>query len=400
LQLSDRSKKAVDTGIRRCDDIAGQFAAAMARLGPYGPKPHLAVAVSGGADSTALALLVDGWVRKAGGRLTALVVDHGLRTESCAEAALTAARLAPRGIDSRVLKLSGLEGGAKLQERARAARHAALAQAARAAGALFLLLGHHHSDQAETVAMRAARGDSGLEGMAGWAARHDILLLRPLLDIAPERLRAFLKAENMEWVEDPSNADQKYERVRLRLGGAKAQPADSSLRQSVERDAADFLARCVVLRPEGFAVLHADTAPSAALAALLRVIGGANYPPDRAAIAGLAAALRPATLGGVRIAAAGKLGPGWLLAREFCACAPPVAAVPGAVWDNRFRLAEGVKGASFGALGEAARDFRRQSDLPALVLQTLPCLRLHGKTWAAPARFTPPAPVTCHPFVA
>jgi tRNA(Ile)-lysidine synthase len=372
----------------------------MTRLGPYGPKPHLAVAVSGGADSTALVLLTDGWVRQADGRITALIVDHGLRAASAAEAALTAGRLAARDIECRVLKLSSLEGGAKLQERARLARHATLAQAARAASALFLLLGHHQADQAETVAMRAARGAAGLEGMASWAARHDVLLLRPLLSFAPERLRAFLKAENMPWVEDPSNADQKYERVRVRLAGAKAEAANPVQRQSVERETAAFLARCAVLRPQGFAVLRADFAPPAALAALLRVIGGAQYAPDRAAVAGLAATLRPATLGGVRIAAAGKLGPGWLLAREPAACAPPVSAIKGAFWDNRFRLAEGVEGASFGALGEDARDFRQQSDLPSLVLQTLPCLRLHGKTWAAPVQFVSPAPATSHPFFA
>ncbi len=390
----------MDTGIRRYDDVEGQFASAMARLGPYGQKPHLAVAVSGGADSTALALLTQGWARQAGGGMIALIVDHGLRAESAAEAALTAARLAARGIESRVLKLSGLGTGAKLQERARVARHAALAAAARSAGALFLLLGHHQADQEETVAMRAARGDSGLEGMAGWAARHDVLLLRPLLGVKPARLRAFLKTEHMQWVEDPSNADLKFERVRVRRAGAGLEAADPAPRQSVEQEAAAFLARCTVVRPEGFAVLHADSAPAAALAALLRVIGGAQYAPDRVAVAGLAAALRPATLGGVRIAAAGKLGPGWLFSRELSACAEPVPAVQGALWDNRFRLTEGVEGASFGARGEDARQFRQQSDLPALVLQSLPCLRLHGKILPAPAQFIPPAPLTAHPFYA
>ncbi len=381
--------------------IFQSFSIALARLGPFGPAPHLAVAVSGGADSTALALLTQNLVASNHGRMLALIVDHGLRPDSAAEAGLTQTRLAARGIASKILTLA-VPPGPALQARARDARYAALTQAARQAGCLHLLLGHHAADQAETVAMRAARGDSGLEGMAAWTARNDVLLLRPLLGIDPADLRAYLRAENMQWVEDPSNANRNFERVRIRQAAAGQTRADPAPRQQAEHAAAAFLAANVTIRPEGFAIIHAGSLPALALAGLLRIIGGADYPPPQPAVQALAAGLRPATLGGVRIVAAGRYGPGWLLAREPSACAAPTAATQTTVWDHRFRLSEAaMQGPQIGALGKQAAKYRKSLDLPALVLQTMPCLHLPDGREKFPinAIFTPPAPAAPHPFL-
>ncbi len=367
----------------------------MARLGPFGPSPLLAAGVSGGADSTALALLAQGWAARQGGKLVALIVDHGLRDDSAAEAALTSARLARRGIESRVLTLSGLPA-AGLQEAARAARHAALGAAARAAGALFLLLGHHAADQAETVAMRAARGPHGLEGMAGWAARDECLILRPLLGVQPAELRKFLRDVDMPWLEDPSNRNEKFERVRIRQAGA-GRPAESAApRQQAEQETASFLARHATLRPEGYAIIRANSLPPGALAALLRSIAGAIYAPGKAQIAALAAALRPATIGGVLIQ---PTKTGWLLTREPAACAPPIPAIEGATWDRRFRLHQTTPNATIGALGPDAAKFRHATNLPAIILQTQPCLR-HNGTITYPTKTTlhPPSPAAPHAF--
>jgi len=370
----------------------------MARLGPYGPAAKFAVAVSGGADSTALALLAREWAARNDATIIVLIADHGLRPAAAAEAALTRDRLAARGIGAEIIPLH-LTAGPKLQECARAARYQALAKAARAQKCLFLLLGHHEADQAETVAMRAARGDGGLQGMAGWTARGDILLLRPLLGINPTEIRAFLRRETMAWIEDPSNADRRFERVRVRQDGGGMAPASAGARRAEELEAAEFLARHAVLRPEGFALIRADSAPPAALAALLRVVGGAKYKPRRDSVAVLAAWLRPATLAGVRVQKSGKLR-GWLLAREPAACAGPVPASENALWDNRFRLQTAVPGASLEALRANAAAFRKQSELPSLVLQTMPCLRLGDAIRLAPVHFTPPAPACGHTFFA
>src|SRR5271170_3286337 len=95
-----------------------EFGRLMAAVGPFERRPALAVAVSGGADSLALALLADRWARGRGGRVTALTVDHRLRPESRAEAARVAGWLAGRGIAHRVLEWSEARGGADLQARA------------------------------------------------------------------------------------------------------------------------------------------------------------------------------------------------------------------------------------------------------------------------------------------
>jgi len=383
------------------DLLRAEFRAAMARFEPFCARPRLAVGVSGGADSTALALLAKQWVNERGGQVLALIVDHGLRSGSGAEASITRQRLEARDIPARVLTLTGL-GGAKLQETARRARHAALAEAARDAGTLFLLLGHHASDQSETVAMRALRGNSGLEAMAGWTARNHAVLLRPVLRIAPERLRAFLRQENMQWVEDPSNQDPRFERVRLRLAGVTAAPQDPAPRRTAENAVAAFLAREAIIRPEGFAVLRPDSCPPAALAALLRTIGGRQYAPRQAAVTKLAGQLQPATLGGVRLMKAGRLGPGWLLVRETAACAPPIPARRGQIWDGRFCLLDDVEDGLCGAAGAQAAMFRNASNLPAAVLGGLPCIRLPAGYGAKPrlakAFFVPPAPAAALPF--
>lgn len=399
--------------------LADRFGAAMAACGPYGSSPRLAAGVSGGADSMALALLARDWAATRGGSIIALIADHGLRAESGGEAERAASLLAARGIEARTIRL-GLERGPALQNRARTARHEALARAAREAGAVHLLLGHHLADQAETALMRAARGRRGLAAMAMAAARHDVVLLRPLLGIAPEALRVFLRERNCGWIEDPSNADRRFERVALRdslAGGAMM--ADLELvrqageaRQSEMRAISWFLARRAEIRPEGHALLRGDEMPPDALAALLRVIGGAVYPPRREAVERLAASMRPATLGGVRIVPAGRLlrgGKGWLLAREPAACAPARPLAEGVVWDGRFRVLAAPAGADrIGCLGASAANFRRRTDLPALILETLPVLydREHivaiphlGYGPCARLSFTPPEPVSPHPFV-
>jgi len=365
----------------------------MSRLGA--PR-RLAAAVSGGADSTALALLAQDW----GADVLALIIDHGLRAASADEAEMTMSRLAARGVAGQVITLR-LDRGPALQARARAARHAALAAAALATGRLHILLGHHAADQSETVAMRALRGAGGAEGMAGWAARDAVVLLRPLLGVQPQALRDYLTARNMAWIEDPSNQELKFERARLRASRVVAAAADPEARQVSEVEAAAFLARHASIFPEGYAVLDAAAMPAAALGALIRVIGGRDYAPKQAALKALGENLRPATLGGVCILASTRLG-GWLFAREPAGLAPPVQAAAGAMWDRRFLLnANPAAAQKLGALGSDATKFRGFNGLPSIVLSGMPCLRdADGAvTFPAPARFHPPAPVTSHPFI-
>jgi tRNA(Ile)-lysidine synthase len=179
-------------------------------LGPFGTPPRLGLAVSGGGDSLALALLAAEWARAQGGSVLAFIVDHGLRTAAAAEAAAAAETLARLDIPARVLTLDDLRTGASLPARARAARLAALEAACRDAGIIDLLLGHHAADQAETIIMRRLRGSgpAGLAGMAALSETASVRLLRPLLGVAPAQLRAVLMERGLGWAEDPTNADE------------------------------------------------------------------------------------------------------------------------------------------------------------------------------------------------
>ncbi len=373
----------------------------MARMGPFELSPRLAVGVSGGADSLALVLLADEWARQRGGSALALIVDHGLRHEAAGEAAETASRLAERGIRARILRLEGLARGPALAERARAARFSVLAEACAAEGILHLLLGHHAGDQAETVLIRSLGGSgaAGLAAMAPVVEMAGLRILRPLLAVPPADLRSMLRTIGMSWVEDPSNADRTALRPRLRLSrrdGAGSGPATTALvaaaseaaRQRAEQElaVAAELAEHASVRPEGFALLDGPVS-AAALAALVQTIGGAPFPPPTQSVARLAPALAPATLAGVRLLRAGRLGPGWLVVREANAMAAPVTALPGAVWDGRFRLGAEFRapaGATLGPVGADAARLRRVSPLPAAVLRTLPAIRVASVLLAVP----------------
>ena len=283
------------------------------------------------------------------------------------------------------------------------------------AGILHLLLGHHAGDQAETLLIRSlgGSGPAGLAGMAPLVETTRLRLLRPLLAVAPARLRATLVSAGVAWIEDPSNADTTALRPRLRLlrrdrdgdGAATAAlvaaaAASGRSRAETDRSVAASLAEQAVLRPEGFAVLSGQPLAPPALAALLQMLAGAPFPPATRSIAALAAAPRPATLAGVRLLPAGRLGPGLLAVREPAAMAPPVPARAGAVWDRRFRLGEAAlvpPGATLGALdGDAAR-LRRFSPLPSAVLRTLPAVR-QGATLLAVPHLHYPDPMRCADF--
>jgi tRNA(Ile)-lysidine synthase len=379
-------------------DLPDRFAREMDRLGPFEPQPRLAVAVSGGADSMALVLLAREWVHQRGGTVLALTVDHGLRAESAMEADVTLRRLADRGIPGRKLHAQGLMRGPGLAERAREARYGLVLDACAADGIAHLLLGHHRGDQAETVMMRvlSASGTRGLAGMPGLMETRFTRLLRPLLDVAPDRLRAWLSAQGMLWVEDPSNRDPAALRARLRAVSnaegtravANAARVVGERRRERDREVARTLARRATIRPEGYALLSPGPIDPEALAALLRTIAGAPHTPPIDRVASLARSPRPATLGGVRIMAAGRLGPGWLLVRERRAVEGPVPAHPNAIWDGRFRLTDAppdtLTGLTIAALGADAVRFRDRSGPPASVLLGLPTVRLGGMVIVVP----------------
>ncbi|TLU71310.1 tRNA lysidine(34) synthetase TilS [Lichenicoccus roseus] len=354
----------------------------MRPLGPWGGVERLAVAVSGGADSLCLAVLAWRWAAGAGAGCLGLIVDHGLRDGSAAEAVETAGRLAGIGMASRILRVEGLDRGPGLAARAREARYALLAQACREAGIVDLLVGHHAGDQAETSLMRqrAGSGPDGLAAMPLVLETHDLRLLRPLLPAAPERLRATLHACGMQWIEDPSNRDPVALRSRLRseLAASDVPTREALLRGTLQaggdrmrrrRRLAAELAEGSMLRPEGFALLPAVLPAPGALAALIRTVAGAAHLPPAGAVEDLVARSRAATLWGTRLLPAGRLGPGWLLVREADAVQAPLPAGDGVLWDGRFRLRLNAAPLPAGAMIGAApaRQAGRARTVPAAV---------------------------------
>src|SRR5215472_14255742 len=126
-----------------------ELAVRLDRLGAFERRPRLAVAVSGGADSMALALSAAAWARHRGGAITALTVDHRLRPESTGEARQVGAWLTARGIAHETLVWEGPHPTGDIQAAARTARYRLLEAWCAQHGVLHLLTAHHREDQAE-----------------------------------------------------------------------------------------------------------------------------------------------------------------------------------------------------------------------------------------------------------
>jgi tRNA(Ile)-lysidine synthase len=186
------------------------FRADVARLIGTAEKARFGVAVSGGPDSMAMLLLA---AAAFPGRVEAATVDHGLRAESGAEAALVASRCAAMGVVHATLQIR-VAGRGNVSANARTARYAALAAWRTTRGIDWLMTAHHADDQLETVIMRLNRG-SGVGGLAGIRPVSG-QVIRPLLRWRRRGLTALVEAAGVPTVDDPSNRDDRYDRARLR----------------------------------------------------------------------------------------------------------------------------------------------------------------------------------------
>lgn len=182
---------------------------------------RLLLALSGGADSTALAVLLHVLTPRLGLSLFALSVDHGLRPESAKDAEQARALCRWLGIPCTVRRRDVAEAargwGCGLEDAGRRVRHALLEEERAALGADWIVLGHHAGDLSEDVLLRLTRG-AGWPALAGMTAKDDARrLLRPLIFTPPKDLRALLRELHVPWREDASNASPAFRRNRLRL---------------------------------------------------------------------------------------------------------------------------------------------------------------------------------------
>ena len=183
-------------------------------------RKSILLAVSGGSDSTALLIAFKRWADRAHPalRLVCATVDHGLRSQSGAEAGQVGSLCRRMGIEHLTRRWTGTKPDSGLAEAAREARYALLAEAAREVGTDIILTGHTADDQAETVLMRSARGSGrGLAGMARVTLYdREIWITRPFLMEERDTLRRTLRKEGVLWIDDPTNVDEAHERVRIR----------------------------------------------------------------------------------------------------------------------------------------------------------------------------------------
>lgn len=353
--------------------VGAALGARIAAAVPPGRFARLGVAVSGGGDSMALMHLLADWAGRGGPALVVVSLDHGLRPEASAEVAMVARAANGLGLAHSALVWGGWDGRGNLMQAARRARYRLIGDWARREGLDAVAIGHTADDQAETFLMRLARG-AGLDGLSGMAPEREaagMLWLRPLLGATRAELRAWLRARGINWVDDPTNEDAAYERIRARAaltalaplgifatGVAEVTAHLREVRAALivqTRDAAVALVRLdagdVVIERAGLAALP-DEIRRRLLAHSLRWIASAEHGPRGPALA----AFSDTVLAGGSATLHGCLalseGAALRLCREVSATGE--AAAPGALWDGRWVLGgPQVAGAEVRALGDA-----------------------------------------------
>ncbi|MBW3096291.1 tRNA lysidine(34) synthetase TilS [Pseudohoeflea coraliihabitans] len=323
------------------------------------PRP-IGVAVSGGSDSTALLVAL---AEVAADRpIIALTVDHGLRAASPAEAAAVGALCRSLGVKHVTLSWTGEKPKSGLQAAARVARYGLLAAAAERYGLAAIATAHTADDQAETLEMRRTRHAAPIEPTSGnhlyipgltgippaTLYNERVWFVRPLLMCRRGDLQAYLRLNGVGWIEDPSNADRRFERVRVRQDGVKPVAglaplwAERAARSAAVAQVLD--AGCRRLATDRFELVLPGVGQdiaAGALAACIDMAGGRLRQPDRAGRAKLMMLARgnaamPVTLGRVLVH---SRGPGYLLRRERRNVLPiSVAAGAEEIFDGRFRI--------------------------------------------------------------
>ena len=315
---------------------------------------QIGVAVSGGSDSMALLHLFH---RAFPGKVSAVTVDHGLRAEAAVEAAGVAAFCGRHSIPHTILHWQGPEPVGNLMDQARRARLSLIAAWAKAAGITHVLLGHTADDQAESFLMNLGR-KAGLDGLSGMRSRWDeqgIRWMRPFLHVHRQDLRDYLTGQGIQWIDDPSNENDRFTRVKARqvlkslapLGitaetlaqsvthlAAARQALNWALYQALDQSAAEQ-AGALSLPNRDYRRLMPDL-QRRALVAMIGWMTGGGYTPREAQLFRLGIALdqsTDATLAGLRFQhRQDRLH----ITREPRAVMGPVPI--GQVWDHRWRV--------------------------------------------------------------
>ncbi|WP_170426715.1 tRNA lysidine(34) synthetase TilS [Ruegeria arenilitoris] len=335
---------------------------------------RLGVAVSGGGDSVALLLLMSKIAQSEQVALFAATVDHGLRPEAAVEAQYVSALAGRLGIPHETLVWTGWDGDGNLQDQARQARYRLLSDWARGHAISAVALGHTADDQAETFLMRLGRaaGVTGLSGIRGKRLRDGLTLLRPMLGVTRRDLRTYLTEQGVEWIDDPSNQDIRFDRIKARqvLSDLKdlgitahsltrvaenltqAREALEVFAQESARSMAEVDAGDICLDRAAFQTLPQEIKRRLVVGSI-GWIAGRGYPPRQSAVDQAVQAIDTGTatsIGGCLLVPQGNKM--WIC-RELNAVQGKVTR-PGQKWDNRWIVTGPlVADAQIRPLGEA-----------------------------------------------
>ena len=373
------------------------------------PPPALGVAVSGGGDSVALLHLLHDFAQTHSVQLHVVTVDHGLRPGASGEAEEVGRLCGSLSVPHTILKWTGWDGQGNLQKAARDARYRMIAEWTRETRLQTVALGHTLDDQAETVLMRLARG-AGVDGLSAMAPRrlaHGVTWIRPLLGISRDDLRQELQDRNVSWIEDPSNEDLRFDRIKMReamkvltpLGIDAEALGQVAFNMARARDALGwqaFLEARRIARVEAGAVridwrayrTLPDEAVRRILLSALGWISGSGYAPRRKPVLALIDALKQGSGGTIDGCQAWRDRDALWIFREYQPVRDLTCTLD-AFWDGRWQLQGGVAEAglhiaALGSVGVEQLPAWRATGRPRDVLRVTPAIWRETELVAAP----------------
>lgn len=265
-------------------------------------KERFAIAVSGGSDSLALSALAKLYSLDNDNDFVALIIDHKLRKESAEEAKKTYKSLTQNKIKAKILTYRGEKFSSNIQKKARDLRYDLFEKYCGKNKIKFLILAHHQDDLIENFYIRLIRG-SGIKGLTSlqniFEYNKNFYLLRPLLNFNKQELLSVTKKSYSSWIEDPSNKNDKFLRVRIRKMQSKLQKEGFDPKRIIKtienlnnaKDSLDFYIfksekRYLKFYKEGYAILKSSIFNNEAQEVIFRVIikaihfvSGEYYPP-------------------------------------------------------------------------------------------------------------------------
>jgi tRNA(Ile)-lysidine synthase len=403
------------------ENFSHKFSENLNKLYPFEHPTTFAVAVSGGADSLALLVLAKKWAEEKNHKIVALTVDHGLRSESAAEAEYVAKICKQSLIEHYTLKWQHSGVTSNIQETARAARYELLTELCNSRGILHLLTAHHVDDKIENFFIRLSRG-SGLMGFAEHNIHYhnNIEILRPFYNFTKDDCFKIVAKSNIKHIEDPSNNSNKYLRSELRgkmqeffnLSNIEPQLYKQRILSSIENLSLaaktieqafiDCLVNSCTIYPEGFAEISlknynkfSEEEKLLTLSHILTIISGQNSVPRYDSVKQVYIKIiesndLKSTLHGCYI----HLSKGSLcIFREYGKNIPDRLPLQhGAYWDNRyfFSLEEEIgenyyiEQCTEDSFKSLSKTFKETITLPPKIIFTLPTIKSIEKIVAIP----------------